>query len=101
MERFWQAESIPEFKEEFSTEQEACENIFRESVEKIGNKFQVKLPFKISSSDIYLGDSYSFALKRFYHLEKRFNHDKKLFENYSHFIDEYVSLNHAEILKPG
>ncbi|KAJ8979676.1 hypothetical protein NQ317_001076 [Molorchus minor] len=46
MSKFWQTEQVPEIYPEIENEQEACEVSFLNSVEKIDNRFQVKLPLK-------------------------------------------------------
>ena len=38
------------------------------------------------------------AKKRFSTLEKGFEKDKLLFQDYSNFIDEYISLGHAQVV---
>lgn len=94
--KFWETEKVPETFREVESDQEACESSFQNSVEKIKNRFQVKLPLKKPLSDLQLGDSFSIAYKRFLNLEKRFQRDPLLFDQYNNFIKEYIALNHAK-----
>lgn len=98
MSQFWETEKVPEIFPEYSSEQEACEINFQNSLQIVNGKFQVSLPLKQDINDINLGDSFSVALKRFENLEKRFKANPNLFEQYKLFIHEYLNLNHAKIL---
>lgn len=94
--QFWETEKVPEIFPEYSTEQEACEINFENSLQVINNKYQVKLPLKQNLPDLDLGDSFSVALKRFENLEKRFKVNPELYSQYKSFIDEYLALKHAK-----
>ncbi|KAJ8972337.1 hypothetical protein NQ314_000213 [Rhamnusium bicolor] len=98
--KFWENEKVPEIFKESISEQEACESSFQESITKVDNRFQVKLPLKKEITELNLGDSFSIAFKRFLNLEQRFSRDRSLFEQYNNFIKEYVSLNHAKPVDP-
>nr|CAI5832090.1 unnamed protein product [Callosobruchus analis] len=97
--QFWHTEKVPEIYKEYPGEQDACEDLFKNSVEIINNKFQVKLPLKQQLLPSNLGDSFTIALKRFENLEKRFKADPKLCRQYSQFIHEYIELEHAKLHK--
>lgn len=96
--RFWENEKVPELYKEFTDEHKACESKFIESVQVINNRYEVKLPLKQDLQDIQLGDSFAIAFKRFLNLEKRFNHNPELFEQYTNFINEYIKLGHARVI---
>lgn len=44
-----------------------------------------------------LGDSFSYALQRFYNLERRFSKDESLSKKYKEFIQDYVEQGHAKV----
>lgn len=93
--KFWQLEEISS-ELVMSPEDKQCEEIFLKSVQRSETgTFQVDLPFKNEKDYLKLGDSYNFASRRFFALEKRFCHDQNLFVQYKKFIDEYVKLGHA------
>jgi hypothetical protein len=96
MQQFWKCDSVPEIYREATTEQDLAEEIFSKSVVLKNNRFQVDLPLKQSLTDLNMGDSLSRALKRFHNLEKRFEKDPVLFQKYRAFIEEYLSLGHAQ-----
>ncbi|ENN74467.1 hypothetical protein YQE_08946, partial [Dendroctonus ponderosae] len=86
MTHFWETEKVPEVFREYTSEQEACESLFQDSLQIIDDQYQVKLPLK------------QIAIKRFQFLEKRFNRNPKLYFQYQSFINEYLKLNHAKIV---
>lgn len=94
--QFWEQENIPDNSEAF--QEDICENLFKNSIQHIHNRFQVKLPLKQSIEKLNLGDSFSMSFKRFLNLEKKFSKDNNLFRDYSKFISEYVHLGHAKII---
>ncbi|KAL0811523.1 hypothetical protein ABMA28_009914 [Loxostege sticticalis] len=94
--KFWQAEKVPEIYSEQTTEQELAESIFQQSVILENNRFTVALPLKQPITKIYLGDSFSIALQRLYNLERRLVKNETLYQMYKDFINEYLSLGHAE-----
>lgn len=56
----------------------------------------MKLPFR--DSDVSLGDSRSAALRRFKLIEKCFRKNPHLHAQYIHFMQEYASLGHMELV---
>ncbi|XP_030757462.1 uncharacterized protein LOC115883267 [Sitophilus oryzae] len=74
------------------------ENFCKTTVLLDSGHFQVDLPLKGPNANGTLGESFDFARKRFYQLEKRFEKNPDLFLQYKKFIDEYISLNHARIV---
>ncbi|KAF2882046.1 hypothetical protein ILUMI_24125 [Ignelater luminosus] len=52
--KFWEVERVPEIFSERSSEQQLCEETFRNSVRNIDNRFQVDLPLKQNLSDVCL-----------------------------------------------
>lgn len=57
----------------------------------------MKLPFR--DSDVNLKDSHRAALRRFKLLEKRFGKNPHLQAQYIHFMQEYASLRHMELVE--
>ncbi|XP_050309035.1 uncharacterized protein LOC126745307 [Anthonomus grandis grandis] len=96
--KFWNTEKI--FEDiPLAPEDEQAEEIFvlKTQVLKSGS-YQVDIPLKSPVEHLKLGDSYTIAEKRFFLLEKRFQKDPSLFSRYKQFIDEYVSLGHAQYI---
>ena len=57
--------------------------------------FVVKLPFK---EDTHLGESLTQAESRFKSLERRLDGNPDLRKRYSYFINEFISLDHMEVI---
>lgn len=95
--RFWQSEAVPELFTEHTSEQQYCEQYYKDTVKIINNKFEVSMPLKIPICDINktLGDSFGLALHRYLNLEKRFKRNNTLYQEYKKFIHEYIALGHA------
>lgn len=53
----------------------------------------LRTPFEFSK----LGDSFITAQRRFLSLEKRLHNNPEMFTEYKRFIDEYISLGHAQV----
>ncbi|XP_050054713.1 uncharacterized protein LOC126549478 [Aphis gossypii] len=110
LQRFWEVEEL-DIKHSPSTEDEACERHFQETVSRDCNgRFHVALPFKsiISSSmdkentkhdahSLGLGSSRALALNRLYNLERRLSKDEELYNAYRDFMDEYIALGHMKL----
>lgn len=60
-----------------------------------GGRFIVSLPFLEAP---ILGKSYETALRRFLSLERRFQTQPKLKEDFKRFLDEYIVLGHMEVV---
>ena len=95
--KFWEMEELPS-KKLLSPEEQACENHFRNNTHRNSEgRYVVRLPFNDNKKK--LGDSRSMALRRFHMLEKRFDKNPQLKENYCTFIQEYEKLNHLSLIK--
>ena len=86
--KFWELEQIPEAIRWTQEEQESEAKFQQQYQRDHTGRYVVKLPYKLSGRS--LGESKSSALKRFHHLEGRFDRDSKLKEMYSAVIDEYI-----------
>lgn len=93
MKKFWQLENFESSKQLYTKEEQACEDIFVETVKRTTEgRFIVNLPLKLDSD--YLGNSREIAEKRFLALERKLNYKPELKQQYSDFIHEYINLGH-------
>jgi Pao retrotransposon peptidase/Family of unknown function (DUF5641)/Protein of unknown function (DUF1759)/Putative peptidase (DUF1758)/Integrase core domain/Integrase zinc binding domain/Reverse transcriptase (RNA-dependent DNA polymerase) len=93
--KFWTVEEIPS-KQVASPEDELAEQTFLSSTIILQNgRFQTNIPLKSSSEHLKLGDSFSSAKRRFLSLEKRFEKNLELFNEYKNFINTYIQMDHA------
>ncbi|XP_030752247.1 uncharacterized protein LOC115879487 [Sitophilus oryzae] len=100
LEKFWNMENCPQSSEKIlSPENNFVETNFRETTVILNDgSFQVNLPLKIPEKLFPLGESFFLAKKRFLNLERRFEKNPNLFQEYKNFIDEYLSLGHAQVV---
>lgn len=100
LEKFWNMENCPQSSEKIlSPENNFVETNFRKTTVILNDgSFQVNLPLKIPEKLFPLGESFFLAKKRFLNLERRFEKNPKLFQEYKKFIDEYISLGHAQVI---
>ncbi|XP_055623647.1 uncharacterized protein LOC129767058 [Toxorhynchites rutilus septentrionalis] len=78
---------------EWTEEKSLCEQLFVDTTTRTEDgRFIVRLPRKPNSDQ--LGDSKTLALGQFLKLEKRFEVDPLLHQQYSTFISEYLELGH-------
>ncbi|XP_028171751.1 uncharacterized protein LOC114361037 [Ostrinia furnacalis] len=99
LQRFWELEEVPS-KPVMSPEDEACEQHFLKYTQRLEDgRFCVRMPLKTEPEK--LGNSYYLARKRFESLERRFQRQPEVKEQYVNFIQEYQDLGHAsEIERP-
>ncbi|KAF2882156.1 hypothetical protein ILUMI_24012 [Ignelater luminosus] len=94
LERFWQVDEFTSNDHILTNDEEYCEEYFRKTTTRDeAGKFIVKIPFKASVHN-KLGNSYDVALARLKNLERRFETNPVLQENYIKFMQEYQRLNH-------
>lgn len=75
-----------------------CEEHFKKNTVRLENgRYSIKLPFKNGKDKPILGDSRKCAVATLIQLEKRFQRNPKLAEEYKKFIHEYLSLGHMEL----
>ncbi|XP_058449018.1 uncharacterized protein LOC131428978 [Malaya genurostris] len=78
-------------------EDEECERHFIQTHQRSeSGRYTVRLPFRESIGE--LGDSKAVAEKRFTQLERRFDRNPIMKQQYKAFIDEYIALGHARII---
>ncbi|XP_062556795.1 uncharacterized protein LOC134221621 [Armigeres subalbatus] len=92
VQRFWEQEEIPEST--ISTaENEQCVKHFQSTHRRENGRFLIRLPFR--STVAQLGSSRNLAERRFLQMERRFDSQPELKEQYVSFINEYLSLGHC------
>lgn len=94
--KLWECEKVPTVYKEGTSEHQLAEQCFQSSVQLRDRKFSVGLPLKLELENVQLGNSFSYALQRFYNLEKRFAKDELLSKKYKEFIKDYVDQGHAK-----
>jgi hypothetical protein len=93
---FWEIEECSN-KQVLSTEDKFCEQHFTKTVTKDdNNRFVVSIPFKTPKQQ--LGNSISIATKRFNNLERRFDKNSNLKQQYVTFMREYKQLGHMSVI---
>lgn len=93
VQKFWMIEEVAEASPH-TTEEQQIETHFADTHRRDeSGRFVVRLPFR--ESRIELGNNRALALKRFYMLEKRFERDADLKQQYVNFIAEYEALGHC------
>ncbi|XP_043065265.1 uncharacterized protein LOC122320844 [Drosophila ficusphila] len=91
---FFELEIIPETRQ-LTAEEQWCEDHFKRTHTRQPNgKYMVRLPFKTQfDSSQVLGKSRQIALNRFHMLERKFQKQPALHQQYSAVIQEYFDLN--------
>lgn len=95
LKKFWEIEEVHSTRT-MTPEEETCEKIYQQNVHRNNEgKFIVKIPFKNGENGPEgLGSSRNQCMARYIQLENRFSKDKKLKEEYSRVIQEYITLGH-------
>ena len=92
--KFWELESVHD-KKHLSNEEKDCELHFDQTTNRRDDgRFVVELPFNEEIEK--LGLSKAAAMKRFLNVEKKLLSNKKLHEEYSNFVREFIDLGHLE-----
>ncbi|XP_071057061.1 uncharacterized protein [Onthophagus taurus] len=99
MQRFWRQETDITDAPRLSTEEQDCENHFKETYSRLQNgQFMVRLPFSRSPRE--LGESYIPALRMYNRLEQRFAKNPTFELDYSNFMSEYLQRDHMRLASP-
>ena len=93
LKKFWELEELPP-AEKFTQEEIDCEKHFTDTTKVVNNRFTVQMPFKENSQK--LGDTYVQAKRRFLILERRLHANDKLKQDYTDFVNEFITLQHLE-----
>lgn len=90
--KFWEIEDYPNEKAvTLSIEERQCEEYFVNTMSRnASGRFIVRLPFR--DNKIKLGESKEIAIKRMNYLERKFKRNHDLFDQYSNFMREYISI---------
>jgi hypothetical protein len=95
LQRFWEQEEL--VSPVHTKEKEAVERHFVETTTRDETgRFVVKLPRH--SQNLQLGDSYTAAEHRFQQLERKLTRNLELRREYTKFMDEYLSLDHMQLV---
>ncbi|XP_070529961.1 uncharacterized protein [Cardiocondyla obscurior] len=95
--KFWMIEEIHADKPK-SREEVKCETFFNETVSRNPDgRYTVRLPFRDLNKRI--GESRSIALKRLLSLERKFNSNDILKQEYTKIIEEYKKLGHISVVE--
>ncbi|XP_045449125.1 uncharacterized protein LOC123657647 [Melitaea cinxia] len=96
LQRFWELESVPE-KRSYTPDEELCESFFRRTHNRdLTGRYVVALPFKVNAPP--LGESRQIAVARFHKLEYRLERNPQLKIDYHACLQEYIDLNHMELV---
>ncbi|XP_045493307.1 uncharacterized protein LOC123692588 [Colias croceus] len=91
--QFWEIEEITE-TEELSTEDQKCIDFYNKTTRRLTDgRYEVRIPF-IEQYEQELGSTKELAVAQFKNLEKKFNKQPELAQQYRDFIHEYQQLNH-------
>lgn len=99
--RFWEINDESCNEHSVSGEIKFIEQHFDETHERLpSGRYQVRLPFKslMTGTAEVLGDSFSAAVSRLYQVERRFQRNPELQQEYIQFMDTYENLCHMEEL---
>jgi hypothetical protein len=99
--KFWEFENAviepSTCNQVLEAEEDFCENHFKQTcTTNAKGRFVIKLPLKFG--EMNMENTQNLALKRFYNLERKLNRDPERREEYSRFINEYLKLQHMELV---
>ncbi|XP_049867240.1 uncharacterized protein LOC126367655 [Pectinophora gossypiella] len=84
-------------KRKFTAEEKLCEEIYDTTQSRTSDgRYVVKIPLKTNDTVKEVGETRNIALKRLNHLERKFEKNPKLKQEYKKVIEEYIELNHME-----
>lgn len=101
--KFWELETdLHTTKRVWSKDEEKCEEIYKTTTTRhTSGRYEVHLPLKqgIEETLKVCGDTKQQAITRFKQLERKFQKNNKLREEYTKVINEYLQLGHMEKVK--
>ncbi|XP_055542522.1 uncharacterized protein LOC129728133 [Wyeomyia smithii] len=96
--KFWACEEI-ELKRSYSKEEERCEEIFKQTVQRgTDGRYTVAMPM-VEDAFTRLGESKNIALRRLQGTERRLARNSDLKQQYLAFMSEYIELGHMRLIK--
>ena len=100
LQRFWELDDVHETSP-LSSEEHWCEEHFQTSHQRNeAGRYVVRLPFRPNSPGT-LGSSRPAALRVLLSNERRQQKDPGLHDKYTQFLDEYLKLEHMELVQEG
>lgn len=91
--QFWELENVPDLDKKY--DEDYCERHFRSThFRDAHGRYVVSLPFKDSKP--CLGKSRAIALRRFHVMEKSFDRDSNVRDQYMQFMQNYLDSGHME-----
>lgn len=94
--KFWELEKVNE-KHHRTQEEELCEQIFQNDVKRNSDgRYMVRMPLKNDASVVT--NTRQIAKMRLLQMERRFERDPKLKDQYMKFMAEYEELNHMQLI---
>lgn len=100
LKRFWESEELHP-KRNLTTAEIECEQYYEETYKRLKNgRFEVRIPLDNAKlKEVGIGESKGKAAARLLQIEKRFKKDEDFKNQYHQFINEYIQLNHMELIK--
>ncbi|XP_031634739.1 uncharacterized protein LOC116348029 [Contarinia nasturtii] len=100
LKRFWENEEV-EITPILTEEHQKCLDFCKENTKRLpSDHIETAFPFKMNpKSENFLGDSRRMALRRFFHLEKKFQSNSEFYERYKADILSYLESNHMSLSK--
>lgn len=90
--KFWELEEIPE-GDSLSNKDQLCEHLYQQTIERNRDgTYTVRLSIK--NSDVFYGNTRQRAAARLFQLERKFEGNKTLKNQYKEFLDEYLNMGH-------
>ncbi|XP_045541438.1 uncharacterized protein LOC123722924 [Papilio machaon] len=98
LKQFWEIESvIPGTQKILSEEELRCEEFYSQTTRRDEDgRYVVKLPFRDDDPKCQYENTKALALKRFLHLEQKFQRNPEIAKRYSEVFHEYKELGHVE-----
>lgn len=98
LQRFWENEQVKPKKILTEEHQKCIDYCAKNTVRLPNGRLQVSMPFNMKPNDPnFLGDSRRMALRRFFHLEKKFEKNPSLHKRYNEEIMSYIKNKHMRI----
>ena len=107
LQRFWELEEIPDSKAKWKPEDQACDDLFRQTHRRnVDGRYVVRLPLKSDLPDVS-GETRRMASGSLLSMHRRFSRDPVLAQDYREFMTMYRELGHmipvpsAEVNRAG
>ncbi|XP_045446031.1 uncharacterized protein LOC123654111 [Melitaea cinxia] len=100
LKRFWEIEEKINNKKMLTPDEQKCEEFYKTTTSRQEDgRYVVRLPFRIE--DPQFENTRAIAEMKFKSLEKRLQKNKKLKQQYTDVINEYLQLDHMRLVKEG